>query len=122
MPSSYCDQFKNLGYTVYVVYTPYNPNMHSYFLNYLGNIAIGNGAGTITNNLKACSSDPANDYISAEDAKRIEERAGGLPAIRAKFANPLLDVKRVGWAASQPTTNAGLDDRRRDSGSVAGGL
>jgi Flp pilus assembly protein TadG len=78
MPSSYCDQFKNLGYTVYVVYTPYNPNMHSYFLNYLGNIAIGNGAGTITNNLKACSSDPANDYISAETQNELKNALAGF--------------------------------------------
>jgi Flp pilus assembly protein TadG len=71
MPSSYCNQFKNLGFTVYVVYTPYNQNMHTYYLQYLYNITNGAGAGTITYNLKACSSDPSNDYISAETKNEL---------------------------------------------------
>lgn len=71
MPASYCNQFKNLGYTVYVVYTPYNPNMHPYFYSNLWSIVETTGTNSITYNLQACSSDPVHDYISAETQSQL---------------------------------------------------
>jgi len=56
MPASSCQQFKNLGFTVYVVYTPYYPVMHSWYLQNGIPIAEGTGSSSITYNLEQCSS------------------------------------------------------------------
>jgi hypothetical protein len=60
-----CSTFKNMGYTVYVVYTPYYPLMDFAYL-YLANAAVmGTGPGSISYNLQQCASDPVHDYIAA---------------------------------------------------------
>ncbi len=64
---SYCQPFKDNGYVVYVVYTPYYPLMNGYYLSNMTGIVEGSGAGTTTANLKACASDPVADYIQASD-------------------------------------------------------
>jgi Flp pilus assembly protein TadG len=66
MPASACTPFKNMGYTVYVIYTPYYPLMHTYYLQYGMPIVEGSGASSIPYNLQACASN-ANDYIAASD-------------------------------------------------------
>ncbi len=64
-PPSACDGFKNLGYTVYVIYTPYYPIMHlAYFQNDWSVIVSGTGPTSISYNLQQCAS-AASDYISA---------------------------------------------------------
>jgi Flp pilus assembly protein TadG len=64
-PPSACDGFKNLGYTVYIVYTPYYPVMHTaYFENDWSVIVSGTGPTSITYNLQQCASS-GSDYISA---------------------------------------------------------
>jgi Flp pilus assembly protein TadG len=66
MPASACTPFKNMGYTVYVVYTPYYPLMHTYYLANMVSTVESTGAGSITYNLQACASN-ANDFITATD-------------------------------------------------------
>jgi hypothetical protein len=86
MQSSVCQQFKNKGYTIYVVYTPYYPLMHTAYLGSWIPIVEGNGPTSITQNLKACASAPA-DYISASDGPSLNaallnflQQALALPA------------------------------------------
>jgi len=61
---SYCQLFKDMGYTVYVVYTPYYPLMNGYYLQNMASIVEGTGPASITTNLQACASAPAN-FIAA---------------------------------------------------------
>jgi Flp pilus assembly protein TadG len=70
MDPSQCQTFKDKGYTIYVVYTPYYPLMNDYYLNHLADIVEGTGAGTTTANLQACASAPSN-YIEASDGPHI---------------------------------------------------
>jgi hypothetical protein len=69
--SSYCTQFKNAGYKVYVVYTPYYPVEHqAYFANDWAQYVEQTGSQSISYQLQACSSNTStNDsyYISAAD-------------------------------------------------------
>lgn len=72
MPYSECQQFKDLGYTVYVLYTPYYPVLHTWYLNggFDRSVVEGNGTNSITYNLQACASAPS-DYIEASDSADI---------------------------------------------------
>jgi Flp pilus assembly protein TadG len=77
MPSSTCQQFKNMGYTVYVVYTTYYPVMHEYYLSAMTSWASGTGSSTITANLQACSSSTnannlATYYIEAQNSTQLK--------------------------------------------------
>jgi Flp pilus assembly protein TadG len=71
MPSSACQPFKNMGYTVYVVYTPYYPLMHQWYLANATSIAEGSGPSSIVANLQACATN-ANDYIAASDQSSLK--------------------------------------------------
>ena len=62
---NWCAAFKNMGYTVYVLYTPYYPLMNAYYLGNIYSIAEGSGSGSLGYNLQQCSSDPNHDYIAA---------------------------------------------------------
>jgi Flp pilus assembly protein TadG len=66
MPASACTPFKNMGYTVYVIYTPYYPLMHTWYLANGIPTVEGTGTDSISYNLQACASN-ANDYIAATD-------------------------------------------------------
>jgi Flp pilus assembly protein TadG len=70
MPSSACQPFKSMGYTVYVIYTPYYPLMNVTYLSNLISMVEGTGSNSITYNLKACASN-ANDYVTASDQKTL---------------------------------------------------
>jgi Flp pilus assembly protein TadG len=64
-PPSACDGFKNLGYTIYVVYTPYYPVMHTAYLSSNWSVIVsGTGPTSITYNLQQCASS-GSDYIAA---------------------------------------------------------
>ena len=70
---AYCNTFKNKGYDVYVIYTPYAPLMNGYYLangdvagGSLVPVAEGTGTTSISYNLQACASSPAN-YLVASD-------------------------------------------------------
>jgi hypothetical protein len=76
MPSSMCQTFKNMGYTVYVAYTTYYPVMHQFYLANMISWAEGTGSGSIAANLQACSSaTDANNlstyYIEAENTAQL---------------------------------------------------
>jgi Flp pilus assembly protein TadG len=60
-----CQLFKNMGYAVYVLYTPYYPLTNPFYLTNTKPIAEGTGSNSLIYNMKACSSDPANDFIAA---------------------------------------------------------
>jgi len=62
-----CALFKSLGYTVYVVYTPYYPVMNGYYYSNIKTYAEPTATGTLATDLQACASDPVNDYVSATD-------------------------------------------------------
>ncbi len=64
MPYTACTPFKNLGYTVYVIYTPYYPLMHQWYLANAVPIVEGSGTASITYNLTACASN-SNDFVMA---------------------------------------------------------
>lgn len=68
---SYCQTFKNMGYTVYVVYTPYYPLMNAWYLDTMVDIAEGTSSTSTTYNLQACASSPA-DYIQASDGPSLQ--------------------------------------------------
>ncbi len=68
---TYCTNFKNMGYSIYVVYTPYEPLMNSFYLNNLVPIVETTGANSLSYNLQACASGPAN-YISASDGSSLQ--------------------------------------------------
>jgi hypothetical protein len=81
--SNYCNQFKNtvnsggLGYQVYVVYTPYYPETHTYYAANLKSYVEGSGTNTLTYQLQACSS--GNKYfISAADQTTLTKALVGF--------------------------------------------
>ena len=51
-----CTAFKNLGYTIYVVYTPYYPLMNNYYAANIKSFAEPMATSTLAANLQACSS------------------------------------------------------------------
>jgi Flp pilus assembly protein TadG len=67
---SLCTAFKNLGFTVYVVYTPYTPLMNGFYLSTNYPIVEGTGSGTLAYNLQECASSNS-DYIAASDATSL---------------------------------------------------
>jgi len=71
MPYSACTPFKTMGYTVYVIYTPYYPLMHEWYLANGIPIAEGSGENSIAYNLTACASN-ANDFITATDQTSLD--------------------------------------------------
>ena len=74
-PSS-CTAFKNMGYKIYVLYTPYYSLMNPYYLNGTtpSPASIVQAAPTATNsipyNLQQCASSPSN-YLEASDSTSI---------------------------------------------------
>jgi Flp pilus assembly protein TadG len=77
MPYSMCQAFKTLGFTVYVVYTPYYPVMHEdYLANYIP-VVEGTGTNSIAYNLQACASS-SSDYISAANQTALNAALVGF--------------------------------------------
>lgn len=64
--ASNCTTFKNMGYTVYVIYTPYYLNPHIATLNNASLVQSSNGTPPVPAALQACASATA-DYIQATD-------------------------------------------------------
>ncbi len=64
---SYCTLFKNLGYTVFVLYTPYYPLMNSFYLQNMTSVVEGTGSTSVSYNLQQCASSSSN-YIAATDS------------------------------------------------------
>jgi Flp pilus assembly protein TadG len=70
-PPAACNGFKNLGYTVYVIYTPYYPVMHlSYLENDWSVLVTGTGPTSISYNLQQCAS-AGSDYIAATSQTQL---------------------------------------------------
>ncbi len=63
---SYCQLFKNWGYTVYVAFTPYYPLMHTYYLDNMIPIVEGAGSTSLSYNLQSCASS-SSGYVAASD-------------------------------------------------------
>jgi len=74
---SYCQLFKNWGYTVYVAYTPYYPLMHTYYLDYMVPIVEGSGSTSLAYNLQACASS-SSDYVVASDQTSLNNALLGF--------------------------------------------
>jgi Flp pilus assembly protein TadG len=76
MSYTYCQQYKNMGYSVYVVYTPYYPLEFWKYLETIMPWVEGTGTDTIAYNLQQCSSatSAANlgtYYIEATDSTTL---------------------------------------------------
>jgi Flp pilus assembly protein TadG len=70
-PPSACAGFKNLGYTVYVIYTPYYPVMHLSYLEMDWSVLVsGTGPTSISYNLQQCASS-GSDYIAATSQSQL---------------------------------------------------
>jgi Flp pilus assembly protein TadG len=72
---SACTAFKNMGYGIYVLYTPYYSLMNRFYLNPAPSTAqVVQAASTATNsipyNLQQCASSPSN-YLEASDSASI---------------------------------------------------
>jgi Flp pilus assembly protein TadG len=67
---SQCTSFKNMGYTIYVVYTPYTPLMWYWYYSQNQSVVEGTGPGSLTYNLQQCASN-SSDYIQASDGPSI---------------------------------------------------
>jgi Flp pilus assembly protein TadG len=83
--TSFCTTFKNMGYTIYVAYTPYNWLMNYNYLS-LGTYGTQVG-GTVPAALQACASDPTNDYIVANDGPTL--KAALLTFLNAALKTPV---------------------------------
>jgi Flp pilus assembly protein TadG len=77
-PSTLCSYLKNtLGYTIYVVFTPYYPIMHEAYLGGYGTIinspsGVYTDQGTLAYGLAQCASSPA-DIISAQSQSDLNK-------------------------------------------------
>jgi hypothetical protein len=65
-----CQTFKDKGYQIFVVYTPYYPLMNSYYLDTDSTAVEGTGNGSVSGNLQACATSSVH-YISATDEVSI---------------------------------------------------
>ena len=91
MPSSSCQLFKNMGYTVYVLYTPYYPLMNPFYLQNVMQTVEGSGSTSLSANLKACSSstgaaDLSTYYIEASDQTTLN--AALQTFLQSSLGNP----------------------------------
>jgi Flp pilus assembly protein TadG len=82
---AYCQNFKNMGYTVYVVYTPYYPLQNYFYLQSLTPIAEPTATSLLATSLQACASTPS-DYIAASDANSLTTALEGF--LKAALSSP----------------------------------
>jgi Flp pilus assembly protein TadG len=66
-----CGNFKQLGFTIYVVYTPYYPVMNGFYLNHIKPLVEPAATSTVAANLQACASSPG-DYLAATDRTGLD--------------------------------------------------
>jgi hypothetical protein len=66
-----CTQFKNLGFTIYVVYTPYYPVMNYFYLDNIKAFVEPASTSPVASDLQACASSPG-DYVSASDGTTLD--------------------------------------------------
>lgn len=83
-----CKQFKDKGFAVYVLYTPYWPVANNYYLTYIKGIAEPTGASQITQALQACAS-PGNYYQASADPASIDQ------AMQTMLKNALNSAGRI---------------------------
>ncbi len=69
---TYCRQFKNLGYVIYVVHMPYYPLMNPFYLQNVKSVVEGTGPDSTTASLKACASDPTRDYAEVTEQGALD--------------------------------------------------
>jgi hypothetical protein len=67
---SSCTTFKNMGYTIYVVYTPYQPLMWYWYYVNQQSVVEGTGSGSLSYNLQQCASS-SSDYIQANNSADV---------------------------------------------------
>jgi Flp pilus assembly protein TadG len=85
--SADCTLFKNLGYTVYVVFTPYYPVMNGFYIGNIKQYAEPTATSTIAQAMQACSSDPTADYVSASDGPGLNNALQKF--LRAALRSPV---------------------------------
>jgi hypothetical protein len=66
-----CNNFKALGFTIYVVYTPYFPVMNNFYLFNIKPLVEPEGNSTVSNDLQACASAPG-DYLAATNRNQLD--------------------------------------------------
>jgi Flp pilus assembly protein TadG len=82
---TYCTNFKNMGFTIYVVYTPYYPLQNGFYLSNLYSVVEGSGTNSLSYNLQACASAPS-DYIVASDATQLNNALQAF--LKAALSSP----------------------------------
>jgi hypothetical protein len=63
-----CDIYKSMGYRVFVLYTPYIPQMNAFYLFNIMRIVEASGSGSVADGMRRCASDPAQDFFEADPA------------------------------------------------------
>ncbi len=66
-----CNNFKALGFTIYVVYTPYFPVMNNFYIYNIKPLVEPTGSSTVSDDLQACASAPS-DYLAATDGQQLD--------------------------------------------------
>jgi hypothetical protein len=61
-----CDIYKSIGYTVFVLYTPYIPQMNPFYLFNIKQIVEAAGPGSAADGMRRCASDSALDFFEAD--------------------------------------------------------
>ena len=82
-----CTLFKSLGYTVYVVFTPYYPVMNGFYIGNIKPYAEPLATSKIAQAMQACSSDPTADYVSASDGPGLNNALQKF--LRAALRSPV---------------------------------
>ncbi len=70
-PSSACQQFKALGFTVYVLYTTYYPLPNNFYLGYVKSYTEPTNSSTVAKDLQACATS-ASTFFQATNATQIQ--------------------------------------------------
>ena len=80
-----CNLFKSLGFTVYVVFTPYYPVMNGFYISNIKPFAEPLVGSTLYNDMQACASSPS-DFISASSQQQLTDALNGF--LKAALSTP----------------------------------
>ena len=65
-----CQQFKNMGFTIYVLYTPYFPIPNPFYASYVKPASEPLGSSSLESGLQACASN-SSTYFEASDSTSV---------------------------------------------------
>ncbi len=80
-----CNLFKNLGFTIYVVFTPYYPVMNPFYNSNIKSYAEPLVGSKLYNAMQSCASSPS-DFISASSQQQLTDALNGF--LKAALSTP----------------------------------